>query len=233
MTALLEMAIASQSAATLRTVILKALSDADIFCGFDELAAVCSPVLKDSLEGAVLLKTLELFSYGSITDYSTSAPGTYLPLSDMQSHKLLQLTVLDAVQRACWKSQAVVAYSEMYPADETTIVSCIYAGLFHGQLCQTTQTLSLDPSSPIRSRDVVHVNDLLSALRRLFVTLEATHSSLEGSKAVVLAQKQALSVSSKAKSGQRPPIESALARASAASQKSNKRTRGDTTLGRF
>jgi hypothetical protein len=238
LTALLEMATTSQNAATLRTVILKALSDSTIFSGFDELSAVCSPILQDSIEGTALLATLRLFSYGTIQDYTTAAPGTYVSLSEGALYKLGQLTVLNAVQQACWQHQAVVSYANM-PTEESMIVSCIYAGLFQGQLCQISQTLTLDPSAPIISRDVARPKDAIVALREFMERLDDQSSSLERSKSTVLAlqhQRQATAATaSKARVAGRSMIGNALIQASAAGQKSNKRTRGDTkaAVGRF
>lgn len=243
--ALLELAETSQNAATLRTVVLKALSDTDIFCGFDELSAVCSPVLKETSEGNVLLKTLELFSYGTIKDYTIAPSGTYLPLSDLQRYKLRQLTVLDAVQRACCQRHTVLPYADITDLqqpniDEAMIVSCIYAGLFQGKLCQTTQTLTLDPASPIRARDVDTVPIGQLTLRELYQTLEDTLASLQSTKMTVVAQDQRddLVVGKKSNKAAvaltRSLLDTVLETVSTeAGQKNNKRTRGDATLGRL
>lgn len=242
LTALLEMVTTSQNAATHRTVILKALSDSTIFSGFDELSAVCSPILQDSIEGTALLDTLRLFSYGTLQDYTTAAPGTYIMLSEGALYKLGQLTVLDAVQQACFHRQAVVSYADM-PTEESVIVSCIYAGLFQGQLCQLSRTLTLDPSVPIMSRDVARPMDLMVKLRQFMERLEDQSMFLERSKSNVLALQQerhatsatASKVKAVAGAGRSLMGMDALLRASSAGQKSNKRTRGDTTaaVGRF
>ena len=242
---LLELATTSQNAATHRTVILKALSDTDIFCGFDELSAICSPVLKETSEGDVLLKTLELFSYGTMNDYTTAPSGTYLTLSDLQRYKLRQLTILEAVQRSCYQWHTVLPYADITDLqqstiDEAMIVSCIYAGLFQGKLCQTTQTLTLDPTSNIRARDVATLPIGLSAFQELYQTLDETIASLQLTKMTVVAQNQSgdLEVGTKSYKSAvalaRSLLDNVLENAyTEAGQKNNKRTRGDATIGRL
>mmetsp|Transcript_10552 Transcript_10552/g.16221 ORF Transcript_10552/g.16221 Transcript_10552/m.16221 type:complete len:509 (-) Transcript_10552:1388-2914(-) len=70
---------------TLRTLILKALSDSEIFQGFDQLYALVEPSLSRVQpphtaaaavkEGQLLLQTLKLFSYGWYRDYYDSGGG--------------------------------------------------------------------------------------------------------------------------------------------------------------
>jgi hypothetical protein len=98
---------------TLRAVILKALSHPDIFCGYDQLKVLA---VAANLDDAPLLQTLDLFSYGTYSQYagtntattsestahsSTSSSQYYLSLTDAQLLKLRQLTVLSCVQDAC------------------------------------------------------------------------------------------------------------------------------------
>ena len=60
---------ANSNASMLRTVALKALSDPKIFCGFDEIKSILQPGLSAAgTEGETIVRTLDLFSYGSYGD---------------------------------------------------------------------------------------------------------------------------------------------------------------------
>lgn len=106
--------------ALLRIMVQRALSHPEVFAGFSELLAnICmetkastsgtensmntgdtmdaSPTMKQSENQTVIRKTLELFAYGTMTDYVSAPPGTYLLLSPTQEHKLRQLTVVSLV----------------------------------------------------------------------------------------------------------------------------------------
>jgi len=103
---LLELAQESAQAnvSTIRTVVLKALSDPKVFAGFDEIKSVVQPRCQGP-EGESILRTLDLFSYGTYGDYHKAAAGTYLTLTDSQIYKLRQLTVITLVQQACSNPQ--------------------------------------------------------------------------------------------------------------------------------
>jgi hypothetical protein len=121
------------------------------------------------------LRTLELFSYGTVHEYRSAPPGTYLPLSEAQVRKLRQLSVLTLVQQACRRRQTLVPYEHVRQAlqldedptastggrnnnetVEEVLISCIYGGIMRGQLCQKTEQLLLQAQMgpPVLSRDV-------------------------------------------------------------------------------
>jgi hypothetical protein len=100
----------SNAHATIRALLVKALNDPTIFCGFDDMKqAIQSALLSSSSTtidtNTVLLSTLDLFSYGVYQDYHNAAPGTtYLVLTDAQVFKLRQLTILTLVQQQATSS---------------------------------------------------------------------------------------------------------------------------------
>lgn len=157
---------------TIRTVVLKAIVDPKVFCGFDEIKQVLQPALKTagSTEGETILRTLDLFSYGTYSDYTTNEKGHYLALSDAQIFKLRQLTVLTMVQKACGSNTSgtkgcVVPYrtlalelgfvssssadnsnnnnedAAMLRQVEEVVLACVYARVLAGQLCQKSAAL--------------------------------------------------------------------------------------------
>ena len=93
---------ANANVATIRTVVLKALSEPRVFTGFDEIKQILEPKLStQSTDGEALLRTLDLFSYGTHSDYVKASRGTFLTLNDSQIHKLRQLTLLTLVHSTC------------------------------------------------------------------------------------------------------------------------------------
>lgn len=173
---------ATSNISTIRTVVLKALSDPKVFCGFDELKQVLQGTLANnnnsSNEGETILRTLDLFSYGTYSDYTKADKGQYLPLSDSQVFKLRQLTVLTMVQKACScnnNKECVVPYQALAvelgfstdtdtkdaPATmlrqvEEVVLACVYGRVLAGQLCQKSAALFVTARNgpPCRPRDV-------------------------------------------------------------------------------
>ena len=172
---ILQMAQESANAniSTIRTVVLKALSDPKVFCGFDEIKQVLQPALTSlgTTESETILRTLDLFSYGTYKDYVQAQP-TYLALNDTQLFKLRQLTVLTMVQKACShpKGGCVVPYATLAPElgfdkepnnnnsskVEEIVLACVYARVLAGQLCQKSAALFVTSRDgpPCRPRDV-------------------------------------------------------------------------------
>lgn len=104
----------SADASYVRTIILKALSDPHVFTGFSELrslpsvqkldnAAVGAPTTAGTSQNS-LLNTLDLFSYGTYRDYSTSAEDTYVKLNNSQLLKLKALSVISVIHQHCEKN---------------------------------------------------------------------------------------------------------------------------------
>jgi COP9 signalosome complex subunit 7 len=193
---LLEAAQQSESSnvSTIRALVLKLLSNTSIFCGFDQVKAALQPALS-SRDGETLLRTLDLFSYGKYNDYSKATSGQYLSLTDSQLLKLRQLTVLSVVQEACSHSEAVISYDILAQElgfmepnlrqVEEIVISCIYAHVLQGRLCQKTKSLLVasDRGPPCRSRDVPasQVPIMIASLQALCGRLEASHADLETS----------------------------------------------------
>lgn len=183
----------NSNASMLRTVVLKAISDPKIFCGFDEIKSILQPGLSSAgAEGEVISQTLDLFSYGSFGDYqkettSGSTSGSFLALSATHVFKLRQLTLLSLVQTACSGGDenasakansggCLISYNTLAsglgfaddssnnkPLDhailrqvEELVLSCVYARVLVGQLCQKSAAfvVSSRHGPPCRTRDV-------------------------------------------------------------------------------
>ena len=177
---------ANSNISMIRTVVMKALSDPKVFCGFDQIKDTLLPGggLQQGSEGEPILRTLDLFSYGTYHDYHKATAGTYLTLSDAQVLKLRQLTLLTLVQKACSNSNnmgqkgCVVVPYQIVASElgfvtaaavtdaaldkavlrqvEDIALSCMYAGIVAGQLCQKTSALFVHSrhGPPCRHRDV-------------------------------------------------------------------------------
>jgi len=179
---------------TVRSIVMKTLSDPDVFCGYDQIKAILQPALSQvAPEGEKLLQTLDLFSYGTYEDY-TRENDKYLSLTDTQVLKLRQLTVLTTVQEACRLQKASVTYQEFQQAlqmdrVEDVLVSCLYARVIAGQLCQKSASLLLSSryGPTMRPRDVPlsQVPDMLQTLQKLQERLETSSIALTESQNVV------------------------------------------------
>jgi hypothetical protein len=180
---------------TNRTLVMKALSDPTIFCGFDQIKAAL-----ELLDDHVLGRTLNLFSFGGYSDYTTAEPGTFMSLSDAQVLKLRQLTVLSIVQQACFDASPVIPYTTLSQAldidnqigvVEEILVSCIYSGMVGGQLCQQSQSFLLSSTMPFRSRDVPpsQTKELLDRLTNFRSQLEGTIEDMTQATGSVQSQK--------------------------------------------
>lgn len=182
----------SANAATLRALVVKVLSDPEIFAGYDEIKAAAT-ALPNAPDGEKLLRTLDLFSYGTYKDYVDAAPDTYLTLTEAQVWKLRQLSVLTLVQQVCQQKALRLSYETVQRAlqlpdhrtTEQILVSCIYARVVTGQLCQKTQCLLLGGSavaggSPVRPRDVplAQVTTMLETIRAFQQRLMETSQDL-------------------------------------------------------
>jgi hypothetical protein len=188
----------SANVSTLRALISKVLSDSEIFAGYDELKTILlGPLQQAGAEGTKLLQTLDLFSYGTYNDYVTQN-SYYMSLSDAQIFKLRQLTVLSLVQTACCHDKSDrLLYTTVQQAlqlqntndannssptahgVEPILISCLYAGVIAGRLCQKTKSVVLY-TTPLRSRDVpvAAIPDLLGMVRELQRGVTQAHHDL-------------------------------------------------------
>jgi hypothetical protein len=186
---------------TIRALVMKVLSHPSIFCGFHQISTALQAGLGQNPEGQLLQNTLELFSYGRLSDYESAPAGKYLALTDSQLYKLRQLTILSIVQDACEKGLNTLSYETMaqevgFMSEESSssqvqdlVISCIYAQVLRGTLCQKTQTLLLTSKygPPCCARDVAkgEIPKLIAKLQEIRQRLVASHEQLEQSNQAV------------------------------------------------
>jgi hypothetical protein len=129
----------SMNLSTLRSLILKILADPETFCGFDDFKSHCGcfatpnggadvmagTTSASSNNSLCMANTLDLFSYGTLKDYTkrqsesmmdTNGSSYYLPLTDPSLMKLAQLTVMMCIQKACWNGETRISYSVLADA---------------------------------------------------------------------------------------------------------------------
>lgn len=179
------------SPSTLRAVVMKVLSHPQIFCGFDQIKAV----LKPKIEDGQLFETLDLFSYGAYSDY-TKNQDKYLSLNDQQLSKLRQLTVLSTVQQACNDGVSILSYGSIGEALNTdtdngrsieqVIISCLYARLLNGKLCQKSQKFKI-AVPPCCARDIMpsQIPYILTTLESLRDRLQTSNDRLDRAQSFV------------------------------------------------
>lgn len=93
-----------------RAVIAKLLQDPELFSGYNQVKSMLGPSAD-----VKLTRTLDLFSYGTISDYFRD-PGSFMVLTELQVNKLRQLTALSVLQHSCRKQQRIVPYTSIYEA---------------------------------------------------------------------------------------------------------------------
>lgn len=193
---------------TIRTLILKAFTDPEIFAGFDEIKLLVKDALASAPGGEALLRSLDLFSYGVYRDYMSDT-SQYVALTDSQVNKLKLLTVVSLVQQSCGSTSlgtipyATVAQELGITADdletlrqvEEVIIACIYAGIVNGKLCQKTKILTVSSvdGPPCHARDVPpsQVSVMLETLRGLQQNLDAAVSAMEVEKTDIQGRRDA------------------------------------------
>ena len=175
----------SSNISMIRTLVFKAFSSPDIFCGFDQIKAAVQPALASAPDGDAILRTLDLFSYGTYKEASNMQQ----TLTDAQLLKLRMLTIVTLVERACLDAHGVVPYStvaqelslevdtlESNRQVEELMIACIYAGIVNGKLCQKTRSLVVSSTDgpPCRPRDVQNVASMLESLKAMQQNLIST-----------------------------------------------------------
>jgi hypothetical protein len=93
-----------------RAIIAKLLQEPELFAGYNQVKAMLGASADPKL-----IHTLDLFSYGTIADYSRE-PESYVALTEPQLNKLRQLTALSVIQSSCRKHQRIVPYTSIYEA---------------------------------------------------------------------------------------------------------------------
>ncbi|KAL3911057.1 MAG: hypothetical protein SGARI_001826 [Bacillariaceae sp.] len=189
----------SLNVSTLRSLVVKVLADPKIFGGFDQFKAAClsSNLLGSGAIGTTISNTLDLFSYGSLQDYTLKEQESseyYLPLNKTALSKLGQLTVMTSIQDACFHGAVGISYSTVgeslgwitpnqAPANddwirkvEDLLIQCLYAKVLKGKLCQKTRSFGWESESlpVVSARDVPpqQLPDLLAVLKGLEQRLE-------------------------------------------------------------
>uniref|UniRef100_A0A7S1D9A6 PCI domain-containing protein n=1 Tax=Cyclophora tenuis TaxID=216820 RepID=A0A7S1D9A6_CYCTE len=192
---------ASSNISTIRTLVMKVLTDPKIHCGFDQIKDKLKEPLASGSEGEIMMRTLDLFSYGNYKDYVNAESGYFLTLTEAQVFKLRQLSILSLVQKSCLEEEqaGILTYESMKQEInsedmEDVVISCIYAGLIVGKLCQKRKSLIVSSARgpPCRSRDVPfsQTGFLLEKLKKVSTRLDNTLSQLEASKLQVQAHKE-------------------------------------------
>lgn len=92
----LEMLSTSNDAASINAIVMKAFSDPKLFSGFHQIKSVIESKSQDK----PLLNTLDLFSFGTLQDYSNQESGTYVNLTSQQIDKLKALSVVTFIDTA-------------------------------------------------------------------------------------------------------------------------------------
>lgn len=92
----LEMLSTSNDAASINAIVMKAFSDPKLFSGFHQIKSLIESKSQDK----PLLNTLDLFSFGTLLDYSNQEPGTYVNLTSQQIDKLKALSVVTFIDTA-------------------------------------------------------------------------------------------------------------------------------------
>lgn len=92
----LEMLSTSNDAASINAIVMKAFSDPKLFSGFHQIKSLIESKSQDK----PLLNTLDLFSFGTLQDYSNQEPGTYVNLTSQQIDKLKALSVVTFIDTA-------------------------------------------------------------------------------------------------------------------------------------
>mmetsp|Transcript_18378 Transcript_18378/g.42179 ORF Transcript_18378/g.42179 Transcript_18378/m.42179 type:complete len:319 (+) Transcript_18378:122-1078(+) len=184
---------------TMRCLALQTIAHPEIFSGFDEFKSLCSQLLSPDAGGgrhSSIFNTLDLFSFGTLNDYSShhQANGEYyLPMNEHHLAKLGQLTLLSCIQEACLNGKTSISYDSLSSATgkktddraiEEVLIACLYSNLLKGRLCQKTRSFCWQGESlpVVLSRDVppAQISNLLSALRGLEQRLEESRIDVVG-----------------------------------------------------
>lgn len=169
----------SANISTLGSILMKIFGETEIFAGYDEIKSILETKLSSSgAEGEKILRTLDLFSYGSYQDYLNGiSQQTFMPLGNAQVLKLRQLSAITIVQNACQqKCSQIPLQSFKDPlglndtrAVEEILMTCIYERVISGKLCQKSQSLRIScrKGPAVQSRDVRQdqIPEMLAALK--------------------------------------------------------------------
>lgn len=130
----IESVSSTTSDGVLRAVIAKLLQDPDVFSGYNQVKSLLGTSVDPKL-----IRTLDLFSYGTIMDYYRD-PESFIVLAEPQLNKLRQLTALTVIQNSCRSHQSVVPYRSIY---EASLISTPNPGTTSASLPQPSKQLLL------------------------------------------------------------------------------------------
>lgn len=151
--------------------------------------------LSQSPEHSSQLTLLQIFSYGTYTDY-TQTPN--LPrLNDAQTLKLRQLTLLTLARSPAnltYKNLLKVLELNGSRALEDLVITCIYAGLIEGKLDPHNQIVSITSVAPLRDLSPDSVPAMLATFQawsnRCDTTLKSLEQQIASIKATAMARKK-------------------------------------------
>ncbi len=161
-------------------IVTRVTSSPNTFIFAELLDAPQIQALADSAEFASYLTLLQIFSYGTFSDYKSTAN---LPaLNDAQTLKLRQLSLLTLAR---WKDNltyaALAQQLGLHDAREVeaTVISAIYADLISATLDPTHQSVLVSSVAPLRDLAPGSVQALLQALSLWSSRCEGTLEELQ------------------------------------------------------
>ncbi|UZJ54663.1 hypothetical protein CBS101457_003983 [Exobasidium rhododendri] len=170
---------------------------------FSELLALDGiKELKSDKQYAVDFRTLDLFAYGDLEQYRTSAPGTFALLTQVQLNKLRQLTLVSLASRSRALSYSTLirslGLSGSSEADssapgpsshisardiralEDLIIEAIYAGILSARLDQREQRVEVESVLGRDVRGIGEIEKMSSVLEEWSSTTDQLLASLSG-----------------------------------------------------
>ncbi|KAI0509054.1 PCI domain-containing protein [Xylaria bambusicola] len=161
-------------------LITQATSNSNTYVFAELLQTPQIQALAQSPDYASHLKLLEIFSYGTYADYTST---TNLPLlNDAQILKLRQLSLLTLAKDPHNLSYAALQQSLSLPdsrAVENLIISAIYAGLVDAQLDPRNGLVRTSSVSPLRDLAPGSIPSMLNTLREWSGRCTSTLEDLE------------------------------------------------------
>ncbi|KAI0099202.1 PCI domain-containing protein [Nemania sp. FL0031] len=183
--ALTKSATAPRAAADL---ISQATSNSNTYVFSELLQTPQIQALSQSPDYASHLKLLEIFSYGTYADYTSTT--NLPPLNDAQTLKLRQLSLLTLAKDPHNLSYAALQQSLSLPnarAVEDLVISAVYAGLVDAQLDPRNGAVHISSVSPLRDLAPGSIPSMLNSLRmwsgRCTSTLEDLEAQIASIKA--------------------------------------------------
>lgn len=155
-----------------KPLILKMLQDSDLIAGYNRISS----------DDEKTQNTLNLFSYGNITDYESDR-SKFLPLSDKHLRQLKRLSILTVLENI---QTIEVPYSTLQQASQTEdevqleqdMCHLIASSVVSGKLSQRKKLFMLRAIH--RPRDVMNGNEMLQSLRAMTGRIQESIVELHG-----------------------------------------------------